>query len=108
MRQRIDRHKKTDKKCFWHIDYVLTEENVQIQDISVISQNPDRECSENKKLLMGNASIVAKGFGAADAGRICFILELKLTLSDPISVYMIQQSFLFIKNFITWGGRIIL
>ena len=73
LRQRIDRHKKTDKKCFWHIDYLLTEENVQIQDISVISQNSGRECSENKKLLMGNSSIVAKGFGAEDAGRIYFI-----------------------------------
>ena len=37
LRQRIDRYKKTDKKCSWHIDYLLTEENVQIQDISVIS-----------------------------------------------------------------------
>ena len=71
LRQRIDRHKKTDKKCSWHIDYLLTEENVQIQDISVISQNSGRECSENKKLLMGNASIVAEGFRAADCQADC-------------------------------------
>ena len=71
LRQRIDRYKKTDKKCFWHIDYLLTEENVQIRDISVISQNSGHECSENKKLLMGNASIVAGGFGAADCQTDC-------------------------------------
>ena len=71
LRQRIDRHKKTDKKCFWHIDYLLTEKNVQIQDISVISQNSGHECSENKKLLMGNASIVAEGFGATDCKSNC-------------------------------------
>ena len=71
LRQRIDRHKKTDKKCFWHIDYLLTEKNVQIQDISVISQNSGHECSENKKLLMGNALIVVAGFGASDCKNNC-------------------------------------
>mgnify|MGYP002725630298 CR=1 FL=1 len=69
--QRIDRHKKTDKKCFWHIDYLLTEKNVQIQGISVISEHFSDECSENKKLLKGNASILAEGFGATDCKNDC-------------------------------------
>ncbi len=69
--QRIDRHKKTDKKCFWHIDYLLTDENVQLEDIAIISENFSDECSENKKLLMGNASIVAEGFGATDCKSNC-------------------------------------
>jgi len=71
LRQRIDRHKKTDKTCFWHIDYLLTKKNVQIENISVISKFFDHECSENKKLIMGNASIVAKGFGATDCQAGC-------------------------------------
>jgi Uri superfamily endonuclease len=69
--QRIDRHKKRNKKCFWHIDYLLTDENVQLEDITIISENFSDECSENKKLLMGNASIVAEGFGASDCKNDC-------------------------------------
>ena len=69
--QRIDRHKKRNKKCFWHIDYLLTDENVQLEDITIISENFSDECSENKKLLMRNASIVATGFGASDCKNDC-------------------------------------
>ncbi len=69
--QRIDRHKKRNKKCFWHIDYLLTDENVQLEDITIISENFSDECSENKKLLMRNASIVAEGFGASDCKSNC-------------------------------------
>ena len=69
--QRIDRHKKRNKKCFWHIDYLLTDENVQLEDIAIISENFSDECSENKKLLMRNASIVAEGFGASDCKSNC-------------------------------------
>ena len=62
----ISRHKKRDKKYFWHIDYLLTDENVQLEYITIISENSSNECSENKKLLHGNASISVEGFGAAD------------------------------------------
>ena len=71
MSQRIDRHKKRDKKCFWHIDYLLTDKNVQLEDITIISENASDECSENKKLLQEKASIVAGGFGAADCKNDC-------------------------------------
>ncbi|MDP6499542.1 MAG: GIY-YIG nuclease family protein [Candidatus Marinimicrobia bacterium] len=69
--QRIDRHKKRDKKCFWHIDYLLTAENAQLENITIISENFSNECSENKKLLQGNALIVAAGFGASDCKNNC-------------------------------------
>ena len=54
------------KKCFWHINYLLTDANVQLEDIIIISENFSDEFSENKKLLQENASIVAGGFGATD------------------------------------------
>ncbi len=69
--QRIDRHKKRNKKCFWHIDYLLTDENVQLEDIAIISENSSNECNENKKLLRGHAFIVAAGFGASDCKNNC-------------------------------------
>ncbi len=69
--QRIDRHKKRNKKCFWHIDYLLTDENVQLEDIAIISENSSNECNENKKLLRENEFIVAAGFGASDCKNNC-------------------------------------
>jgi Uri superfamily endonuclease len=69
--QRIDRHKKRNKKCFWHIDYLLTDENVQLEDIAIISENSSNECNENKKLLQEDALIIAGGFGASDCKNNC-------------------------------------
>jgi Uri superfamily endonuclease len=34
-----ERHKKRDKKCFWHIDYLLMDVNVLLEDIAIISAN---------------------------------------------------------------------
>ncbi len=50
LEQRIERHKKRDKKCFWHIDYLLMDVNVLLEDIAIISDNYGEECSENKKM----------------------------------------------------------
>ena len=48
--QRISRHKRSDKKCFWHIDYLLSNKRVRILDINIVSLNSDHECIENQKL----------------------------------------------------------
>ena len=77
--QRISRHKRSDKKCFWHIDYLLSNKCVRILDINVVSLNSDDECIENKKLLKGRASIAVKGFGATDCKHNCGAHLLFLT-----------------------------
>jgi Uri superfamily endonuclease len=69
--QRISRHKRLDKKCFWHIDYILSNKHVRILDINVVSSRSDDECVENQKLLKECASIVVKGFGATDCKSNC-------------------------------------
>ena len=79
--QRIDRHKKRNKKCFWHIDYLLTDENVQLEDITITSENSSDECSENKKLLQENASIVVGGLGQQ---------IVKMTAGHTCSIYMFE------------------
>ncbi len=71
LEQRIERHKKRDKKCFWHIDYLLMDVNVLLEDIAIISDNYGDECSENKKLLGVNTLIIAEGFGASDCKNNC-------------------------------------
>jgi len=69
--QRISRHKRLDKKRFWHIDYILSNKHVRILDINVVSRRSDDECIENQKLLKECASIVVKGFGATDCKSNC-------------------------------------
>ncbi len=49
LEQRIERHKKRDKKCFWHIDYLLMDVNVLLEDIAIISDNYGEECSRKQK-----------------------------------------------------------
>jgi|TARA_B100001964_G_C14233722_1_gene601380 Uri superfamily endonuclease len=69
--QRIARHYKLDKKYFWHIDYFLSDEYVDIIDIFIKSGNFYDECVENKKLIDNNATIVIDKFGASDCINDC-------------------------------------
>ena len=69
--QRIDRHRRLDKKCFCHIDCLLKNETIKILDINIISQNSTDECIENQKLLQKHTSIVARDFGATDCQNDC-------------------------------------
>jgi Uri superfamily endonuclease len=69
--QRIDRHYKSDKKCFWHIDYFLSDKYVKIIDIIIKSDNFYDECVENKKLIDNDATIVINKFGATDCVNHC-------------------------------------
>jgi sugar fermentation stimulation protein A len=69
--QRIDRHYKPNKKCFWHIDYFLSDEYVEIIDIIIKSDNFYDECIENKKLIDNDATIVIDKFGATDCVSEC-------------------------------------
>ena len=49
----------------------MTNENGKLEDITIISKNSRDECSENKKLLQINTSIIADGFGVADCKNDC-------------------------------------
>jgi endonuclease-3 len=86
--QRIDRHKKREKKCFWHIDYLLKDENVQLEDVIIISDNYGDECDENKKLLQENALIVAEGFGASDCKNNCRAHLLYLSKKSTFPIFL--------------------
>jgi Uri superfamily endonuclease len=69
--QRINRHYRSDKKYFWHIDYFLSDERVKITDISIKSDNFNDECVENKKIIGSNSTIVVDKFGSTDCKNNC-------------------------------------
>ena len=69
--QRIKRHHKTNKKCFWHIDYLLIHKHVKIINITLKSNDFNKECSENKKLINCKTKIIANKFGSTDCKHKC-------------------------------------
>lgn len=67
LRQRINRHKKRQKKMFWHIDYLLASKHAKISEVIAIKTNERLECKLNEVVSsLYNAKIFAKGFGCTD------------------------------------------
>jgi Uri superfamily endonuclease len=76
LRQRVDRHLrlatfKDKSKLRWHIDYLLTHDNIDISRVEYFRSVKKEECKINQKLLkLTNAVIPVKGFGSSDC-KIC-------------------------------------
>ena len=63
----LNEFKKAKKEIKDEVESVKEDQwNFQLDDIAIISENSSNECNESKKLLRGNAFIVAAGFGASD------------------------------------------
>ena len=60
--KRLDRHKKKDKKIFWHIDYLTTNRFVMINEAELSSRG---ECELAKGLKVKGFQPV-RGFGSSD------------------------------------------
>ena len=72
LKHRIARHLRKEKRRFWHIDYLLADENVSIEAFIVAETNEKMECKSNQylKSIMG-AKVQVKGFGASDCRKNC-------------------------------------
>ena len=72
LKHRIARHLRKEKRRFWHIDYLLADENVSIEAVIVAETNENMECKTNQhiKTIMG-AKVQVKGFGASDCRKNC-------------------------------------
>jgi Uri superfamily endonuclease len=84
LNQRVERHKRSDKKLRWHIDYLLADKCVQIIKIDVFQSIEREECTRNLDLLnSGNYETIISGFGASDC-RCCptHLLMLKQKSSE--------------------------
>ena len=72
LKQRIARHLKKKKREFWHIDYLLANENVSVEAVIVAETNEKMECDSNqymKRMMRGK--VLVKGFGASDCRKNC-------------------------------------
>lgn len=77
LRARIKRHLKTDKKTFWHIDYLS--KAAQIIEVLVKPGNFN-ECrlADRLRRTLKNPSLAVPGFGASDChcpGHLIYLAE---------------------------------
>jgi Uri superfamily endonuclease len=72
LKHRIARHLKKEKRKFWHIDYLLADENVNVEAVVIAETKENMECTLNRymKKMMG-AKVPVKGFGASDCRKKC-------------------------------------
>jgi Uri superfamily endonuclease len=67
---RIQRHLKKDKRCFWHIDYLLRSKHSSIKMIIYAKSDKRYECKIVKEIANINAKPI-KGFGDSDCKEKC-------------------------------------
>jgi Uri superfamily endonuclease len=72
LKHRIARHLKKEKPRFWHIDYLLADENVSVEAVIAAETNKKMECDVNSHIKgMKGAEVPVKGFGASDCRKKC-------------------------------------
>lgn len=64
LKARVERHKRKNKKLFWHIDYFLENKNSKIIDIFYKESPKEDECKTAQKLSNKFKSI--ENFGCSD------------------------------------------
>ena len=72
LKNRIFRHLKNEKQMFWHIDYLLADENVSVEAVIAAETKENMECTINSYLKTERgAKVLVKRFGASDCKKHC-------------------------------------
>ena len=72
LKRRISRHLQKKKRNFWHIDFLLANENATVTAVAAAQTNEKLECALNSYIKKeGEAKILVKGFGASDCKENC-------------------------------------
>ena len=64
LESRLKRHLRSDKKLFWHVDYLLSSSNSEIEEIVFAVDNSKWECNLASKISLDGIEI--SGFGCSD------------------------------------------
>jgi Uri superfamily endonuclease len=105
LRARIKRHLRDDKKLFWHIDYLLSIHNAEIDNVMYVISDEKLECDLASQISKNGTLI--KNFGCSDcrcsshlfyaknrpnANRICQKAFKKLNLKsknlEDLDIYL--------------------
>jgi Uri superfamily endonuclease len=72
LKRRISRHIQKEKRNFWHIDFLLANENATVKVVVVAQTNEKLECNLNSYIGgEERAKILVEGFGASDCRANC-------------------------------------
>ena len=72
LKHRITRHLRKEKRKFWHIDYLLADENVSIAAVVAAQTKGKMECNLNNYIKnIKGAKVQVYGFGASDCKKRC-------------------------------------
>ena len=72
LKHRISRHLRKEKRRFWHIDYLLADENVSVEAVVAAETNEKMECSLNSYMKrLSEAEVRVNGFGSSDCRKNC-------------------------------------
>jgi Uri superfamily endonuclease len=72
LKHRIARHLRKEKRLFWHIDYLLADQNVFVEAIVTAETKEKIECTLNQYLKqIKGVKVPIYGFGASDCGKKC-------------------------------------
>lgn len=72
LKHRIARHLRKEKTRFWHIDYLLADENVSVEAVLAAETSKKMECEVNSYIKgIEGAEVPVKGFGASDCRKNC-------------------------------------
>ena len=71
LKHRIVRHLRKEKRKFWHIDYLLADENVSVEAVIAAETNKKKmECNLNSHIKgIEGAEVPVNGFGASDCRK---------------------------------------
>ncbi len=72
--KRIKRHYLRDKKKWWHIDYLTTNNGVTILDVLYKEAGKDEECRTARILAQKNEII--EGFGSSDSSCKSHLIKI--------------------------------
>jgi Uri superfamily endonuclease len=90
MKQRINRHLKSEKRKFWHIDYLLDNATVKIVNVFFKEADKAEECKTAKTIGERNEPVV--GFGCSDCNckSHLFHIENYRFIQETMQVFPIE------------------
>jgi sugar fermentation stimulation protein A len=72
LKHRLARHQRKQKRLFWHIDYLLANKNVTIENTVAAETTKKLEGTINSHLkTLADTTINVNGFGASDCTNYC-------------------------------------
>jgi Uri superfamily endonuclease len=96
LEKRIERHLRKKKQRFWHIDYLLCNDEVQAAKVFWKKADKLEECLVAKKLL--NIAIPILDFGCSDCRCISHLFWLGDSVAPDLKSFL-TSNFTYILNF---------